>query len=81
MADAALDTGAPRWGWARLPKWVFALDMARCPFYQRGTLRIIAAMTHGEVIRKILRHLKLAVDPPPIAPARVRQDAFAWSSA
>jgi hypothetical protein len=25
--------------------------------------------------------LKLAVDPPPIAPARVRQDAFAWSSA
>ena len=81
MADAALDTGSPRWGWARLLKWVFALDMARCPFCQRGTLRIIAAMTHGEVIRKILRHLKLAVDPPPIAPARVRQDAFAWSSA
>ena len=24
--------------------------------------------------------LKLAVDPPPIAPARVRQEAFAWSS-
>ena len=81
MADAALDTGSPRWGWARLLKWVFALDMARCPFCQRGTLRIIAAMTHGEVIRKILRHLKLAVDPPPIAPARVRQDACAWSSA
>jgi hypothetical protein len=32
MADAALDTGSPRWGWARLLKWVFALDMARCPF-------------------------------------------------
>jgi hypothetical protein len=60
---------------------VFALDMARYPFCQRGTLRIIAVMTHGEVIRKILQHLKLAVDPPPIAPARVRQDAFAWSSA
>src|SRR5262245_43054949 len=81
MADEALDTGSPRWGWARLLKWVFVLDMARCPFCQRGTLRIIAAMTHGEVIRKILWHLKLAVDPPPIAPARVRQDAFAWSSA
>ncbi len=81
MADAALDTGSPSWGWARLLKWVFALDMARYPFCQRGTLRIIAAMTHGEVIRKILQHLKLAVDPPPIAPARVRQDAFAWSSA
>jgi hypothetical protein len=81
MADEALDTGSPRWSWARLLKRVFALDMARYPFCQQGTLRIIAAMTHGEVIRKILRHLKLAVDPPPIAPARVRQDAFAWSSA
>jgi len=81
MADEALDTGSPRWSWARLLKRVFALDMARCPFCQQGTLRIIAAMTHGEVIRKILRHLKLAVDPPPIAPARVCQDAFAWSSA
>ena len=55
--------------------------MVRCPFYQQGSLRTIAAITHGEVIRKILRHLKLAADPPPIAPARVRQEAFAWSSA
>ena len=55
--------------------------MARCPFCQQGTLRIIAAITHGEVIRKILRHLKLAADPPSIAPARLRQEAFAWSSA
>ena len=57
------------WSWARLLKRVFALDMACCPWCQRGALRIIAAITHGEVIRKILRHLKLAVDPPPIAPA------------
>jgi hypothetical protein len=41
---------------------------------------MIAAITHGEVIRKILRHLKLAADPPSIAPARARQEAFAWSS-
>ena len=72
---------SPRWSWARLLKRVFALDMARCPWCQRGTLRIIAAITQGEVIRKILQHLKLAADPPPIAPARVRQEAFAWSSA
>jgi hypothetical protein len=32
--------------------------------------------TQGSVIKKILRHLKLAVDPPPIAPAR--QEALAW---
>src|SRR5439155_6251223 len=53
------DTGSPRWRWARLLKRVFALDMARCPFCQRGSLRIIAAITQGEVIRTILRHLQL----------------------
>src|SRR5439155_13201288 len=75
------DTGSPRWSWARLLKRVFALDMARCPWCQRGALRLIAAITHGEVIQKILQHLKLSADPPPLAPARVRQAAFAWSSA
>jgi len=73
-------TASPRWSWARLLKRVFAVDMVRCPWCQRGSLRIIAAITQGEVIRKILRHLQRAVDPPPIAPARVRQEAFAWSS-
>jgi hypothetical protein len=79
--EEATDTGSPRWSWARLLKRVFALDMARCPFCQQGTLRIIAAITQGEVIRKILQHLKLSADPSPIAAARVRQEAFAWSSA
>jgi hypothetical protein len=74
-------TASPHWSWARLLKRVFAVDMARCPWCQRGALRIIAAITQGEVIRTILRHLKLAVDPSPMAPARVRQAAFAWSSA
>src|SRR5262249_22626129 len=74
-------TASPRWSWARLLQRVFDVDMATCPFCQRGALRIIAAITQGEVIRTILRHLKLAADPPPIAPARARQEAFAWSSA
>ena len=75
------DTRSPRWSWARLLKRVFALDMAHCPWCPQGALRIIAAIMQGEVIRKLLRHLKLVVDPPPIAPACVRQEAFAWSSA
>ena len=57
-----------------------AFDMERCPACGRGTLRIIAAITQGDVIRKILRHLKLATDPPPIAPARACQATFAWAS-
>jgi hypothetical protein len=81
MTDEEPDTGSPRWSWARLVKRVFALDMARCPFCQQGTLRMIAVITQGEVIRKILQHLQLSADPPRIAPARVRQDAFAWALA
>ena len=69
-------THSPNWTWARLLKRVFAIDMERCPVCQQGTLRIIAAITEVSVIKKILRHLKLAADPPPIAPAR--QTAFAW---
>src|SRR5262247_2462304 len=69
---------SPRWSWARLLQRVFDVDMARCPFCHQGTLRIIAVITQGEVIRKILRHLKRAADPPPIAPARSRQAPCDW---
>jgi hypothetical protein len=51
--------------------------MEHCPVCQQGRLRIIAAITERSVIQKILRHLKLAADPPPIAPAQ--QVAFAWN--
>jgi hypothetical protein len=71
---------SPRWGWARLLKRVFAFDLEHCPACGRGTLRIIATITQADVIRKILRHLKLAAEPPPIAEARVCQATFAWAS-
>jgi hypothetical protein len=79
--DEKTDTESPRWSWAQLLKRVFALDVARCPFGQQVLLRIIAALTHGEVIRKILRPLTRAADPPPMASVRVRQEAFPCSSA
>jgi len=66
--------GTPYWPWARLLKRVVALEMGTCPFCQRGVLRLIAVITQGEVISKILRPLKLSADPPPIAPARSRQE-------
>jgi Putative transposase len=69
---------SPRWSWARLLQRVFDLEMATCPWCQRGALRLIAVITQGEVIRKILRHLKLSVDPPPIAPAHTRQATCDW---
>ena len=72
-------TGTPYWSWARLLGRGFGLEMATCPLCQRGAMRLIAVITQGEVIRKILRHLKLAVDPPPIAPAHTRQEIGAFA--
>jgi hypothetical protein len=63
---------------ARLLGRVFDLAMATCPLCRQGSLRIIAAITHEAVITRILRHLKLAAVPPPIAPARRRQKPFDW---
>jgi hypothetical protein len=76
--DEETDTTLPRWSWARRLQRVFDVDMAHCPLCPRGVLRLIAIITQGEVIRTILRHLKLAVDPPPIAPARTRQAICDW---
>jgi hypothetical protein len=69
-----------RFDWARLLKRVFAIDMERCPQCQQGTLRIISAITYQPILRRILTHLKLAADPPPIAPARLEQEQFTWAS-
>ena len=71
-------TGTPYWSWARLLGRVFDLAMATCLFCLRGSLRIIAAITQEAVITRILRHLQLAAVPPPITPARSRQETFDW---
>ena len=65
VEEPEASSAAPHWSWTWLLKRVFALDLAICPFCHQGTLRIITAITQGEVIRKILRHVQLAPDPPP----------------
>jgi hypothetical protein len=77
----ASKTGTPYRNWARLLGRVFDLDMVTCPFCRRGSLRIIAAITQESVITRILRHLTLASVPPPIAPARLRQEIFVFDKA
>jgi hypothetical protein len=78
--ESVASPASSRCGWARLLKRVFNIDMERCPRCQSGVLRLIAAITEPPVIRRLLTHLKLAADPPPIAPARLAQEQFAWSS-
>ena len=72
--DARIES--PRWSWARRLQRVFDLDRAPCPLCRRGSLRIMAAITHEARVTRILRHRKLAPVPPPMAPARSHQAAF-----
>jgi hypothetical protein len=70
----ASKTATPYWHWARLLGRVFDLAMATCPLCRRGSLRLIAAIPQESVMTRILRHLQLASVPPPLAPARLRQE-------
>jgi hypothetical protein len=62
-----------RMRWAQMLKRVFAIDMERCAC--GGKLKFIAVIEQPEVIGKILKHLGLDPQPPPIAPAR-REELF-----
>lgn len=59
-----------RYSWAELMRRVFAIDVLRC--HACGSRRrIIALITQQGIVRRILEHLGLPADPPPVAPARV----------
>jgi hypothetical protein len=61
-----------RMRWARLLKRVFDIDVERCAC--GGKLKLIAVIEEPAVIRKILAHIGLDPQPPPVAPARLRAD-------
>ena len=64
--------------WAELLRRVFAVDVLTCP-HCGGARRLIATITDGLVVRRILDHLELPSSPPPIAPARAPPEPeFAW---
>ena len=55
--------------WAQLMLRAFAIDVLTCD-HCGGRRRLIAFLTDGLVVRKILAHLGLATEPPQLAPAR-----------
>ena len=65
-----------RMTWARLLKRVFDIDIEQCQC--GGKLKLIAVIEQPDVIEKILTHLGLAAQPPPIAPTRRRAELFEW---
>jgi len=66
------ESSAQRATWAELLKRVFALDVLECP-HCGGRRKLIALISDGVVVRKILDHLGLPTEPPRLAPARVRE--------
>ena len=66
--DTCTHSAPVRMSWARLLKRVFDIDMERCAC--GGKLKFVASIEQPEVIEKILTHLGLSPQPPPIAPAR-----------
>jgi hypothetical protein len=60
--------------WAKLLAKVFEIDISKCSC--GGKLKIISAIRDPFAIRKILSHLGLSPQPPPIAPARYQEDIF-----
>ncbi len=54
-------------------KRVFELDVLVCPHCQ-GRRSLIAFLTDGPVVRKILLHLGLDSELPLLAPARALED-------
>jgi len=69
--DAGAGEAAPTasaWRWADLMRRVFALDVLACPRCG-GRMRVVATIDDPAVIRKILAHLALPVDEPPLVPA------------
>jgi len=67
--DTSTTSRTRRMSWAALLKRVFNIDVKTCPHCQ-GEMKVISAILDKETITKILTHLGLPTEPPPIAPAR-----------
>jgi hypothetical protein len=60
---------SPRVDWASLLRRSFSVDVLECPKCH-GRLRVVAVITEREPVRRILAHLGMATDAPPLARAR-----------
>ena len=71
LAEQALrpDHARKRATWAELLKRVFEIDVLLCPWCG-GKRNLIALITDGAVVRRILEHLGLPTTAPLLAPAR-----------
>ena len=71
LAERALrpDHARKRPTWAELLERTFEIDVLTCPWCG-GKRKLIALLTDGKVVRRILEHLGLPTTAPVLAPAR-----------
>jgi hypothetical protein len=69
LLGGLLYTAQPHVDWATLLRRSFSVDVLECPKCH-GRLRMIAVITERQAARRILAHLGLPTEPPPIARAR-----------
>jgi hypothetical protein len=60
---------SPRIDWATLLRRSFQVDVLQCP-QCNGRLRVLAVLTEREPVRRILAHLGIPTQAPPVARAR-----------
>jgi hypothetical protein len=69
LLGGVLYAASPRVEWARLLRRSFDVDVLECPKC-RGRLRVLAVITEQEPVRRILAHIGVPTEAPPIARAR-----------
>ena len=73
--ESALPARTCRLPWAELLRKVFALDVLACPQCS-GRLQVIAFIAQVAVARRILEHLGLDSQGPPVARAQAPPEFF-----
>lgn len=69
LHDEQTTTPQARLSYPRLLSRIFENDIGSC-HHCGGDLRLVACIDEPDAIEKILTHLNLPTEPPPIAPAR-----------
>jgi hypothetical protein len=73
LLGGVLYAASPRVDWASLLRRSFSVDVLQCPRCH-GRLRVVAVITEREAITRILAHVGMPTDSPPLARARDPSD-------
>ncbi len=69
LIGGALYAATPRLDWASLLGRSFEVDVLECPKCH-GRLRVLAVITEREPVQRVLAHLGVPTEAPPLARAR-----------